>query len=125
MDMSFISAILEKAWDFIPPDINNKIDIRMSDGERATFFGEYALEAMKELNNVPGITPASSRDLKDSSNIGKLKDGTIVSRYVNPAGCEHIFLSNEHGQCIFGGWVGWIHNEGLRNKAFEICEKYS
>ncbi|MDR0623123.1 MAG: hypothetical protein LBG10_01680 [Treponema sp.] len=97
---------------------------RMEDGIRASTFGPEAAKVMRKLGKVPGITPASSRDLKDSVNLFKLKDGTVVSRYVNPVDCEHIFLSNENGKCIFAGWVGWIHNKGLREMTDVIGEKY-
>jgi hypothetical protein len=95
---------------FIPNDLSERMAKRMEDGERALMFGSEAAKVMRELRKVPGITPASSRDLKDSVNLFKLKDGTIVSRYVNPVGCEHIFLSNGNGECIFGG-MGWLDSQ--------------
>jgi hypothetical protein len=116
--------ILEMASEFIPKDIDEKISRRMDDAERAKVIGPEAAKVMAILRKVPGITPASSRDLKDSTNLYKLKDGTIVSRYVNPVGCEHVFLSNNNGECVFGGWVGWVHNEGLKKTVDEIGDKY-
>ena len=121
--------MVDKAFDlvdkFIPQDLNDRMAKRMSDAERARTFGPEAAKVMLKLRKVPGMTPASSRDLKDSTNLFKLKDGTIVSRYVNPVGCEHVFLSNGNGECIFGGWVGWIHNAGLRQAVDEIGNEFA
>ena len=110
---------------FIPNDLAERMANRMSDAERASTIGPEAAKVIGELMNVPGITPASSRDLKDSVNLFKLKDGTIVSRYVNPVGCEHVFLSNEKRECVFGGWVGWIHNKGLKSALERLRNLYA
>jgi hypothetical protein len=98
---------------------------RMADTKRATTIGEEATKVIEELSQVPGITQASSRDLKDSLNLFKLRDGTIVSRYTNPAKFEHVFLSNAQGEFIYGGYVGWIHNAGLLQKIEEIRQTYA
>ncbi|MDR2494874.1 MAG: hypothetical protein LBD24_06605 [Spirochaetaceae bacterium] len=98
---------------------------RMADAPRSNTVGNEASEAIRELERVPGITPASSRDLKASNNLFSLRDGTVVSRYKNPIGFEHIFLSNERGECIYGGYVGWIHNDGLLDAVDRIRQKYT
>ncbi|MDR2519030.1 MAG: hypothetical protein LBD13_06415 [Spirochaetaceae bacterium] len=98
---------------------------RMADAPRANNVGNEAAEAISELEQVPGITIASSRDLKASNILFKLRDGTVVSRYKNPFGFEHVFLSNKRGECIYGGYVGWIHNDGLLQTVEEIRQKYT
>ncbi|MDR3343746.1 MAG: hypothetical protein LBT14_13405 [Treponema sp.] len=115
-----LEQILEEVYKFIPLDLKE----RMATKTGALPFGPEAVKVMHELREVIGITPANSRDFKDAAKLFKLKDGTVVSRYVNPVGCEHVFLSNENDECIFGGWVGWIHNKGLRKIIENISEKY-
>jgi hypothetical protein len=119
-----IDTVSELAQKFIPSDISEKIGNRMEDGEKTYVFSSDAAKIINELSRVKGMTPASSRDLKDSVPIFKLKDGTVVSRYQNPARFEHVFISDKDGKFIFGGYVGWVHNAGLLNKLQELSEKY-
>ena len=105
--------------------ITDQMINRMADAPRANNVGNEATEAIRALDQVPGITQASSRDLKASNILFKLRDGTVVSRYKNPIGFEHIFLSNEQGECVYGGYVGWIHNDGLLRTVEEIRQKYT
>lgn len=120
-----LADLLSIANKFIPDNIAETISNEISEDVRAANIPSDALEVISELISVPGITPASSRDLKRSQNIFKLADGTIVSIFVNPVGCHHIFLSNEKRECIFGGFTGWIHNKGLKSKIEELKEKYA
>ena len=101
-----IDTVSELAQKFIPSDISEKIGNRMADGEKTYVFSSDAAKIINELSRVKGMTPASSRDLKDSVPIFKLKDGTVVSRYQNPARFEHVFISDKDGKFIFGGYVG-------------------
>lgn len=120
-----IPDILSTASKFIPSDIAEIISDAMCEEERASVIPPVAAEVIRDLLNVPGITPASSRDLKRSQNIFQLSDGTVVSVFVNPVGCQHVFLSNEKRECIFGGFTGWVHNNGLKSKIQELKEKYT
>ena len=120
-----LDNIPELAQKFIPSDLSDKIGERMSDANKQYEFSSEVQKIITELSLVKGMTPASSRDLKDSQPIFKLKDGSVISRYVNPARFEHIFISDKKGNCIFGGYVGWIHNKGLLEKEKELSEKYA
>jgi hypothetical protein len=123
-DFVMIPDILSTASKFIPSNIAEIIADAMCEEERASIIPPVAAEVIRELLNVPGITPASSRDLKRSQNIFQLSDGTVTSVFINPVGCQHVFLSNKKRECIFGGFTGWVHNNGLKNKIQELKEKY-
>jgi hypothetical protein len=43
----------------------------------------------------------------------RLRDGTAVRAWKNPLGVDHIFLGTPFSRMIYGGYVGWIHREGL------------
>jgi hypothetical protein len=122
---NFSNEIIKLAGKFIPDDIGKRMADRMSATERATVIGPDAAKVIWELMKVPGIKPASSRDLKDSVNLLNLNDGTVISWYVNPVGCEHIFLSNVKKECIFGGWVGWIHKKELKDTVEKLGKIYA
>lgn len=84
------------AGKFIPKDLSERMANRMEDAERASSITPEAAKVIRYLMEVPDITPASSRDLKDSRK-----------------------------ECIFGGWVGWIHNKGLREATKKIGDLFA
>lgn len=86
----------------------------------ANSIGWSAQHAIHILHCVPGMTQAHDRDLKRANSIFNLNDGTVVKIWKNPAGVEHIFLTNSHGHMIFGGFVGWIHSGGLHQAIEQI-----
>jgi hypothetical protein len=65
------------------------------------------------------MTFADERDFKKSRPIFTLRDKTVVRTWKNPLGVEHIFLADNNGKIIYGGFVGWIHSDGLK-KAINI-----
>lgn len=68
---------------------------------------------ISQLRSVPGMTDAHPKDFERSQPIATLKDGTIVRTWENLLGVKHIFLENDRGKCEFGGYVGWVHRDGL------------
>ncbi len=71
------------------------------------------METIDKLRSVPGMTDAHPKDFDQSKPIATLNDGTIVRVWTNLLGVKHIFLENDRGECEFGGYVGWVHSEGL------------
>ncbi|MBE9249353.1 hypothetical protein IQ226_09280 [Dolichospermum sp. LEGE 00240] len=43
------------------------------------------------------------------------KDGTVVKICKNVIGLNHIFLADNHGYLIFGGFVNWSNSGNLKN----------
>lgn len=37
---------------------------------------------------------------------------------------EHVFIGNNEGQCLYGGFVGWLHTDGLRRTLEDIKKQY-
>ena len=85
----------------------------------ANSISKLTEEVIKDLENVPGMTFAEERDFKKSRPIFILRDKTVVRTWKNPLGVEHIFLADNNGKIIYGGFVGWIHSDGLK-KAINI-----
>ncbi len=84
-----------------------------------------AREAIAILENVPGITPAHHRDFKSSNPIIRLRDGTVVRTWKNPVGVDHVFLGDRSDKMIYGGFVGWIHSEGLNQAIVRIRRDFT
>lgn len=68
---------------------------------------------ISQLRSAPGMTDAHPRDFARSQPIGALKEGLVLRVWNNPVGVKHVFLENDHGECEFGGYVGWVHRAGL------------
>ncbi len=100
-------------------DIKERLQMTVTEGcgcaaaTTGTNIPDITGSAIALLQTVPGITPAHHRDFKSSHPIMRLRDGTAVRAWKNPVGVNHIFLAAPDGRMIYGGYVGWIHSEGL------------
>jgi hypothetical protein len=70
-------------------------------------------ETISQLRSVPGMTDAHPKNFGRSQPIGTLKEGIVLRVWNNPMGVKYVFLENDRGECEFGGYVGWVHREGL------------
>ncbi|BAZ12783.1 serine/threonine kinase [Calothrix sp. NIES-4071] len=70
-------------------------------------------EVIAILERVPGITRAHHRDFKSSQPIIRLRDGSTVKTWKNALGVDHVFVADRNDRMIYGGFVGWVHSEGL------------
>jgi pimeloyl-ACP methyl ester carboxylesterase len=68
---------------------------------------------IQSLRKVPGMTDAHPCDFAKAGLWFTFKDGTSLRTWKNPVGVDHVFIANPQGQCIYGGYVGWIHCQGL------------
>lgn len=80
---------------------------------------------LKILNSVSGMTQAHGRDFYRAIPLFNLRDGSVLKTWKNPVGVEHIFIANSDGKMVFGGFVGWIHSENLRQAIAEIREEFT
>lgn len=86
---------------------------------------EETKQVIAILEKVPGITPAHHRDFKHSNPIMRLRDGTAVRTWKNPVGVDHVFLGDRDDKMVYGGYVGWIHSEGLMSALERIRREFS
>ena len=106
-------------------DIKNRLRLTITEGcgcEGTTdaAVSEVTQRAIAILNAVPGITVAHHRDFSSATPIARLRDGTTVRTWKNLVGVEHVFLANYNDRMIYGGFVGWIHSEGLHQAIAQI-----
>ncbi|MHC5860882.1 hypothetical protein [Nostoc sp.] len=90
-----------------------------------TYTANIAKEVMVILENVPGMTRAHHRDFISSHPIMRLRDGTVVRTWKNPVGVDHVFLGDRNDRMIYGGFVGWIHSEGLQQALTRIRRDFT
>lgn len=111
-------------------DMKERLKETVSDGcGCATVVTENTTDDAKDaiaiLENVPGMTRAHHRDFKSSNPIMRLRDGSVVRTWKNQFGVDHVFISDRHDRMIYGGFVGWIHSEGLNQAINRIRRDFT
>lgn len=86
---------------------------------------EVAEKVVEILNDVPGMTQAHSRDFKRATPLFSLRDGSVIKTWKNPLGVEHVFIADGSGNMVFGGFVGWVHSEGLKPAIKRIRQEFT
>lgn len=77
------------------------------------------------LRDVPGMTQAHSRDFHRATPLFTMRDGSVLKTWKNPAGVNHVFIADTNGNMVFGGFVGWIHSQGLLQTITEIRRTFT
>ncbi len=80
---------------------------------------------LNKLQAVPGMTNADRGDCGKSTLYLLLKNGVEIRTWKNLVGFDHVFVTNSAGVCLFGGYVGWIHSQGLHQTLQEIRQEFS
>ncbi|OUL28354.1 hypothetical protein BV372_25140 [Nostoc sp. T09] len=111
-------------------DMKDRLKTTVTDGcGCATVVTENTTDDVKEaiaiLENVPGITRAHHRDFKSSNPIMRLRDGSVVRTWKNQLDVDHVFISDRNDRMIYGGFVGWIHSEGLNQALIRIRRDFT
>jgi pimeloyl-ACP methyl ester carboxylesterase len=66
-----------------------------------------------QLRQIPGMTDAHRRDFSRATPWHTFADGTRISLWRSPFGIHHVFLSSPEGDCLYSGYVGWLHTEEM------------
>ena len=95
----------------------------------STVVNENTTDDTKEvvaiLERVPGITRAHHRDFRSSQPVVRLRDGSTVRTWKNQFGVDHVFIADRNENLVYGGFVGWIHSEGLYSAISLIRRDYA
>ncbi len=85
---------------------------------------ELSVMLVQRLRSVPGMTDAHRRDFYRSKVYLRFEDGTAIRMWKNPFQVEHVFVADSEGQCLYAGFVGWMHVEDLRKTLEDIKKQY-
>ncbi|HEY9907421.1 MAG TPA: hypothetical protein V6D18_07400 [Thermosynechococcaceae cyanobacterium] len=72
------------------------------------------MQLINQLQRVQGMTDAAKADFPQSHPHIVFKNGTVVHTWRNWMGIDHVFIADRSGECVYGGYVGWIHSENLQ-----------
>ena len=81
-------------------------------------------EIIKILNQVPGMTNADPLDFDESEIFIRCQKNLSIRTWKNVFGVDHVFIE-KNGKCIFGGYVGWVHSDGLHAALKQIKRRFS
>ncbi|HSM80242.1 MAG TPA: alpha/beta hydrolase [Nodosilinea sp.] len=66
-----------------------------------------------QLRQIPGMTDAHERDFGRAAPWYCFTDGTSLRLWRSPLGIYHVFLASPQGECLYSGYVGWLHTGDL------------
>ncbi|MEO1068884.1 MAG: alpha/beta hydrolase [Cyanobacteria bacterium J06638_6] len=61
------------------------------------------------LRQIPGMTDAHRRDFAQATPWHTFADGTSIRLWCSPVGIYHVFLTSARADCLYSGYVGWLH----------------
>jgi hypothetical protein len=70
------------------------------------------------------MTDAHRRDFERAREYIKFQDGMSIRTWRNPFSVDHVFVADSQGECVYGGFVGWIHAKNLQQALEEIKKAY-
>ncbi len=75
---------------------------------------------LEQLYAIPGMTDASYRNFPRAKIWHTWDQGLTLRTWKNSAQIEHVFLADAAGDCLFAGYVGWLHNADLKRQLVEL-----
>lgn len=79
---------------------------------------------IKRLHSIPGITDGHYRHFFHAQTYCQLSNNLSIRTYKNLYGVDHVFLANSAEECLYAGFVGWIHSQDLWNGLTSIAEEF-
>jgi len=80
---------------------------------------------VQRLQAVPGITDGHRRDFKSAAVLLTLPDGSSIRTWKNLLGIDHVFVASPTGDCLYAGFVGWVHSPNLQQALAAIQQDYA
>ncbi len=81
---------------------------------------DFTTTLIERLQSVPGMTDAHWRDFSRAKIYLTFPNGVTIRRWKNTVQVEHVFVANHQGECLYGGFVGWVHIPALLQALGEI-----
>jgi hypothetical protein len=82
-------------------------------------------DIIRRLHTVPGMTDGHWRDFDKAQVLINLDNGGTVRTWKNLMGIDHVFVASPEGECLFAGFVGWLHQQELYLTLQEIRHTYA
>ncbi|MBF2027803.1 MAG: lysophospholipase [Oscillatoriales cyanobacterium C42_A2020_001] len=84
---------------------------------------DFSRTLIRRLQSVPGMTDAHERDFAKAEIVLVYDNGVTIRTWKNLMGIDHVFVACPHGQCLYSGFVGWLHAENLRQTLDQLQQE--
>lgn len=81
-------------------------------------------DVVQRLQAVPGMTDGHRRDFERSRIAIALPNGATIRTYKNLFGIDCVFVASPTGECLYAGFVGWLHAPDLQTALADIQQAY-
>jgi hypothetical protein len=108
-----VTAIIRNFW------VNPKKKTLLSPIE-----SDLSFQLIQRLQSVTGMTDAHRRDFGRAKALMLFKDGNTILSWKHPLQIDHVFVANRQRECLYSGYVGLIHAQGLQQTFEEIKKEY-
>lgn len=71
---------------------------------------------IRRLQQVPGMTDGHYRDFRWAKVFLTLENGVTLRLWKDPVGISHVFVACPEGNCLYSGFVGWLHIKELEQE---------
>jgi pimeloyl-ACP methyl ester carboxylesterase len=71
---------------------------------------------IRRLQQVPGMTDGHYRDFRWAKVFLTFDKGVTLRLWKDPVGISHVFVADPEGNCLYSGFVGWLHSKDLEQE---------
>lgn len=65
------------------------------------------------LRQIPGMTDAHQRGFDQAQPCLTTGEGLSLRLWHHPLAIDHVYVASPQGDCLYAGYVGWRHRQGL------------
>lgn len=80
------------------------------------------IQVIQQLRQIPGMTDAHPRGFHQARVFMSLPDGAALRTWQSPLGTLHVYVVSRQGDCLYAGFVGWLHQAELWRRLQAIKE---
>ncbi|MCU0537324.1 MAG: lysophospholipase [Hydrococcus sp. Prado102] len=75
---------------------------------------DFATMLIERLRSIPGMTDAHRRGFSSAQTYLTFKSGITLRTWKNSLQIQHVFVGGCQEDCLWGGFVGWLHDRSLQ-----------
>lgn len=81
-------------------------------------------DIVQRLQAIPGMTDSHRRDFSQAQIAIALPNGATIRTYKSLFGIDCVFVASPTGECLYAGFVGWLHAPDLQHALEDIRQAY-
>jgi pimeloyl-ACP methyl ester carboxylesterase len=86
---------------------------------------DFATRLIERLRSLPGMTDAHRRGFDSAQTYLTFKDGITLRTWKNALQIQHVFVSGCQEDCLWSGFVGWLHDRALQEFLVTLQKEHS